>query len=178
MIPVDPHTALEGGVAALDLLDSIIKLVHEAKKDGGKMNVADLVKRLPSEAFSLAGTFIKQVEKLQFSFKEAGVNLDLPIEKLRAETSYWSRRQYKLIRAFSPVVDAICDQLTALVDDVVAVSHCCEREDILAKSFAGAIARKSELRAAVDKGKSVREVFETLLKFAYVMRAELGDLKN
>lgn len=175
---VDPEVALEGGVQALTLLNKVVTLAKTARANGkkGGLGIADIIERLPAEAFNLAGQFEKQVKELQQDFLKQGISLGRTLDDLQSETWFYQRSRRTLLDSFKPKTDAILAQLMTLMDDSVAVARCSGEEELLAMSYKMARERKVQLRQSLNPNLPVGALLKTLIDQAERMRAELGDM--
>lgn len=103
MMP-DPGTMFGGAAASLSLLDNLIKLIRNAQRDETPFTVADVIQKLPVEAFGLARIFESQIDSLELAFRDHNINLERTIEQLEEDYDYWHFRKYRLIRSFEPRV--------------------------------------------------------------------------
>jgi len=173
---IDPKTAGEVAAQTLTLGNHLLELLKKAHQKGSPLNIADIVEKIPAEAFGLAKEFSEEIRKLKQTLLDAKVDISKPIGQLQSEVSWWRRKQYKLIRTFNAKVNAISDQLANFFDDVVAIAHCKEAEQEIAESYAAAKEKKDKLRGSIDPDRPVKDVLDELIKQADSFRAELGDM--
>ena len=140
------------------------------------MNIADVVERLPGEAFTLAGRLINEIDRFRQACLKAEINLERTVDELLADTSFWRYQRHRVIKRFKPNIDAISIQLETLLDDVIAVAHCREADDLIASSYAQAKERKDGLQSRLAPGLPVGESLDNLKDYATDLRAQLGDL--
>jgi hypothetical protein len=53
-------------------------------------------------------------------------------------TWWWRHKRYKLLRDFSPTVDAVKTSISTMLADVVALANCKEKDELVAESYAKA----------------------------------------
>jgi hypothetical protein len=178
MMYVDPEIAIAGGAQVLTLLNRVLALAETAREKGkaNGLGIADIIEKLPAEAFSLAGQFERQVNDLRHSFLVYGIDTKKTIDELQSETWFYQWGRKKLLDNFKPMTDAIVIQLTTLLDDAVAIARCSGEENLLAVSYSRSRERKTQLRRSLDQNLPVGELLDALLKEAATMRAALGDL--
>lgn len=177
MIPAE--LAFQGGVEALTVLNSIIKLAHTARERGKEngLQIADVMKVLPAEAFHLAGELENRATQLEQSLKETGGDLSKTVDELQQETWIYQRSRYNLLKHFNANVQAICTQLEILADDAVAIAQCSHEEELLALSYQQAREQKQQIdRRCGDANLPVGERLEFLIDQARRFRAELGTI--
>jgi hypothetical protein len=177
MIPAE--LAFKGGVEALTVLNSIIKLAGNARERGKEngLQIADVMKILPAEAFRLAGELENRATQLEQSLKETGGDLRKTVDELQQETWIYQRSRYNLLKHFNANVQAICTQLEILADDAVAIAQCSHEEELLALSYQQAREQKQQIdRRCGDASLPVGERLEFLIDQARRFRAELGPI--
>lgn len=176
---IDGKIIGEGSVAGLQLFNSLIEICKTAKKDGKRLAVADVIAKLPGEAFELAGQFVGEIDKLRTEFANIDPTRKKTIDELQSETSFWRLKTYKILRNFRPRITGITNQISMFLDDVIAVAHCKEAEDIVANSFKRSVKRRNKLEADADFTKlPVCIVLDNLRNHARQMRAELHEMIN
>jgi hypothetical protein len=131
-----PELAFEGSIQALTLINSVIKAIQRSRADGqtNGLGTADIVAKLPAEAFNLAGEFERHVAALRQSFLEAGLDLTQTLDQLESSVRCYQLSQQDLLRSFQPHVEAIKTQFSSFMDDIVAVARSHGEENILANS--------------------------------------------
>jgi hypothetical protein len=174
--------AFEGSVQALTLINSVVKAIQRSRADGETdgLGIADIVARLPAEAFNLAGEFERHVAALRRSFLEKGLDLAQTLDQLESNVWCYQFPQKDLLTSFKPHVEAIRAQFSSFMDDIVAVARCHGEENILAASSEHARERKRQIAEAFprDLGQlPVGEVLDRLTFFAEQLRAELGGMR-
>ncbi len=178
MIPAE--LAFEAGVEALTLLNSIIELARNAREHGKEngLQIADVMKLLPAEAFRLAGELENRAEQLQQDLRNAGVDPSRTLDELQHETWFYQRRRYNILKHFNANVQAICTQLGVLADDAVAIAQCSHEEELLAVSYRQARERKQQINLTCgDTSLPLGKRLAFLIDHAQKFRAELGDIR-
>ena len=173
-------TAVEtiGGVAAsLSLLDNLYSLVKNARSRGGdRLSAAEVIKKLPVEAFSIAKQISRQLIALEEELKGSGVDMSVPVEELASHYDWWKLKRYRAARKVGPVIEGLKNATIALLDDCVAVASCSDAEELIAESFSECVAEKKRLREISDPGRPVGEVLGHLIARSEQLAAQIGDL--
>jgi hypothetical protein len=175
---VDASIAIGSIANGLSLLDNLVKMIQNARRGGSPLSMADIVARLPVDAFSIAGQIINEIDALHQSFVERHIDLGKTIADLEADTSWWNRRQYRLIRSFHPTMLALSQRVSILIEDFVALTHCSEQEQFVSLSFAESRERREHIRQIVDLNRPVGQILSGLNEEALRLSAELGDLAH
>jgi hypothetical protein len=175
---IEAKAAFEGAATGLSLLERLFKMVDSARKDGKRLQIADILHRLPAEGFSLAGDIAQKVEKLRQSFLNAKINLSLSLTALQAQTEWWRYKQYRLVRRFAADTNALKTSIGHLLDDFVALAHCSEAEDLIASSFKQAQEITKNLSSTIQQELPVGKIFDELLDTARRIRSSLGDAQK
>jgi hypothetical protein len=175
---IDPKTALDATGAGLNLLNTVVKMIQTARENEEKLNIADVMERLPGEAFSMAGKVVNVIDEFRQDCLQAGIDLDRTPDQLLEETSFWRLKRYRVVKKFQPNVDAIAIQLETLLDDAIAVTHCRDADSLVAESYARARERKVGLRAQLNGDQSMGQILDSLKSYAQDLRAQLGDLSH
>lgn len=173
---LEANYAISGAAASLSLLDNLVKMIRNARREGLPLAMADIVARLPVDAFSIAGQIVNEINTLQQSFQDRHVNTDRTIAELEGDTGWWNSRQYRLVRNFEPTIRALSQRINALVEDFVALAHCSEQERLVSSSFTESLERREHIKQIVDRNHPVGQIFRELSAEAERLRAELGDL--
>jgi len=181
MYMVSPDIAVQGGVQALTLINSLVQLLHNAKANGKKdgLGIADIINKLPAEAFKLAGEFEKEVFRMKEEFLRENIDLSLKIDEFECHRRWWNRKHDRLLLDFQANITAITSKLSNFMDDVVAVARCSGEESLLARSYESARERKQLLRRRTDFEKlSLNKIFDNLIDDARQLREQLGDMEK
>lgn len=175
-VPIDPKMAIDGVTAGLGLLDRVLEMVQHARKDGHPIAMAEIVAKLPAEGFAVATRIRKRCEAFRAEFD--GKNLKQPIQNLQKDYAYWSQRRYRLVREFNTEIRAMTDSINDLFTDFVAIAHCREAEELVAKSFQSLQPMKEEIDQLVNSNENVDVVLDKLVKYARDLEDRLGDFGN
>ncbi len=147
---IDGNIIAHGSVETLKLFNSLVQLLTAAEKEGKKLSVSDVIQKLASEAYTLVGQFIDQIDKRRADFSNIDPKHEKTIDQLESERSWWELRKYVVLRNFRPKITAITNQLNMFIDDLVAVAHCKEADDLVAESFSKACERRDMLEAETN----------------------------
>ena len=174
---VPPEVVAKGGVESLALINSFIRIAENLRKDKNtSKGIADVLSQLETDAFVLAGQFVKEVAGWKSSLRKAGIELDRKFGELEKTTKYWKNRHDKAIEAFAPTLDAFKDKMCSFIDDVIAIARCAGKEEILALSSEEGAQLKEKIRAETDlTTHSVKEVLNGLVRHAERFRGVLGQ---
>jgi hypothetical protein len=174
--PLTIGAALTTAGNGVSLLNNIVTFVRNAQKAGHDPRLADVLLRMPAEAFSLAGQYIQQIQDLRQTLMKAGVDLGKSQSALLRETGKLYFRRRRLITGFSATVNAIETQLSRFLDDAVAVSDCCGAEDFVVESFIQAEEMRMVIHREADPSNSLGGILDSLEGHARELRAALGDM--
>ena len=139
------------------------------------MNIADILNRLPSEGFALAGEISAKIEALKQSFASAKIDDSRTLNELQADIGWWRFKKYRLIQRFSADTNALNTAIGLLLDDYVALAQCSEEERLIVSTFKESQKMTAELSAFVQSDVPVKLIFDRLLDAAKGIRASLGD---
>ncbi len=170
---------IDGKVAgeALTLLNRIVAMIQEAKAKGSRIALPEIIAQLPIEAHALATQYLKEVQTLERQF--SNVEKTKTIAVLESERSWWNLKRYILLRRFRPRITAITNELEILLDDVVAVAHCKEAEELIAKAFQNSEQRVQKMKAETDFDRlPLGTVLNNLHDHAKKLSNELGQIMN
>ena len=173
---IETKAALDGAVASLSILDNIINLVRDAKAKGARLSIADIMEKMPSEAFTLAGQIVTKVESLHEKLLQAKVDLGKTISQLEADTDWWRFKKYRLVRAFEAEMTGIARSVGHLFADAVAIAHCRKADRAIAKSFSDTSKQQEQLDGIVRRSVPVGKIISEMLQHARRIRGELGDM--
>jgi hypothetical protein len=168
-----------GGVESLAMMNSLVKIVENLKKDKhAPKGIADVISQLETDAFVLSGKFIAEIgawedamRKVRFDFSDRFVDLE-------TTSIFWTNRHDKVLEAFQPTLDAFQKRIAGFMDDLIAIARCGGKEELLGASFKDSAALKAKLRAdtAVDNH-SIKDILEVLRRQAEEFRGVLGTKK-
>jgi len=176
---IDGKIIGEGSVAGLQLLNSLIEICRTAKKEGKRLAVADVIEKLPAEAFELAGQFVSEIDKLRTEFSNIDPTRKKTIDELQSENRFWQFKTYKILRNFRPKVTSLTNQISMFLDDIIAIAHCKEAEGLIADSFKRSVKKRNKLEADADFTKfPVCVVLDNLRNHAQQLRTELHEMIN
>jgi len=174
---IDGKLAGEGAVAGLTLLNRLVAMIQEAKAKVSRIALPEIIAQLPIEAHALARQYLKEVQALEQQFSNEEKNKT--ISALESERRWWNLKRYLLLRGFRPRITAITNQLEILLDDVVAVAHCKEAEDLIARSFQNSEQRVQRMKTDTDFDKlPLGAVLKNLHNHAKQLSTELGQIMN
>lgn len=173
---IQTKTLVDGLSGGLNLLANMTALLKEAQSKGSPLAIADIVKRLPAEAYQISGEFERAINKLKEDLVSRKVDLNRSFEDLEQNVQWWRWRQYRAVQKAWPRIGAIQSQLSTFFDDVVAVAQCSESDGILAKCYEAARKEKDALDQKVARNAPVGSVLDACLKEAQRLRGALGDL--
>lgn len=172
------ESVIAGTAASLSLLENLIKLAQAAKNNPDTpLTTAEIMKRLPAEAFGLATNIRIQLVNLRQNLIENGIDLKLPLDQLEESLHFWQNRIDRIPRRALPLVEGLKESLCVLEDDVVAVASCAGMEEFLTTSYRQAREEKMRIRAMADPTRPVGEILDDLIAFAEERSAALGDLR-
>lgn len=174
----DPKSLIDTATAALGFGQTLAKIILEAKRQGNELAIADIIERLPLEAFKLSGQYIRQLEELKQSLLDAKVDITKSFDELEAERDWWRYKKWRAVRAAFPKINAISYQFSAFLDDVVAIAQCREAEGLIAASYKEILPAKNAIRENTKSNYPVEKVLGTLLAEAENLRAIIGDLQK
>jgi hypothetical protein len=173
----DGTLAGAGAVEGVKLLNNLVEMLKTAQAKGDRLGVAEILEKLPPEAFVLSGRFIQEIDDLRKAF--ANEDLNKTIDQLQTERQWWELRRYKLFRSFRPKIQSISDQLDAFLSDVVAIAHCKEAESSVARSFSNARERSRAIERDADFAtQPVGKVLEALRGHAKDLQWQLQEMMN
>jgi hypothetical protein len=175
---IEGKAALEGAKAGLSLLENVVQFVRKAREEGKRVAIADILQRMPSDAFGIAGELVTAIEQLKQEFLSNKIDLKKTIDQLQAETYWWKSKKYRLVRSFEAKINSLVTASSHLVEDFVAVANCREADELVASSFGDGMKIQSALSGIVDANRPVGDIFDDLLKYARRIRADLGDLSQ
>jgi hypothetical protein len=176
---VPPEIIAKGGVEALALTNSFIKIVENLRKDKNMpIGIADIISQLETDAFVLTGKFASEIDALEKSLDKAGIPLDGKFGDLEETSWFWKNRHDKAMEAFEPTLKAIRQRLCGFIDDLVAIARCAGKEEILAVSFQQAAELKTKIRADTDVDThNIKDILAVLRHQAEHFRGVLGTKK-
>jgi hypothetical protein len=177
---IDPVTGAALGTVGggLTLLNSMVKIYQDHKKNPKSYPpaMAELIAALPAMALKLTGEFIAEIEKLRRDCLTVGIDLNLTHDQLQEATSFYQRSRRKLLKDFQTRVEGIVGVISIFFDDFVAVANCCDKLDVLSRSFADSRKQKIALRKGTTPDLPLGTILDNLQKHAEDLRAEIGDL--
>jgi hypothetical protein len=174
--PVTIGTALTTAGGGVSLMNNIITFVQNARKAKQDPRLADVLARIPGEAFSLAGQYIQQVQDLRQELLKAGVDLGKTQRAVLAETGRLHIKRRNLLTRFAANIDAIETQLSRFLDDAVALADCCGDDDFVVTSFVEAEEIRTVIHRETDPGIPLGVILKSLEGRAQDLRAALGDM--
>ncbi|MDX6463334.1 MAG: hypothetical protein QOE55_7031 [Acidobacteriaceae bacterium] len=174
---IPPELIAKGGVASLELTQSLIKIIENLRRDKTMpSSMANLLSQLETDAFVLTSKFVAEVDAWENSLDKAGISLKDRFGDLEKTSRYWKNRHDKTMEAFEPTLKAIQQRLCGFIDDVVAIARCSGREEVLGLSFEETAELKKQIRADTDvETHSIKEVLEALRGKAEEFRSALGS---
>jgi|GEM_PF-5397176 len=170
--------ALSGAGGGVTLLNSVVAFVKAAQKADQNPRLADVLARIPAEAFTLAGQYAVQVRRLRAALLKAGVDLNLSQKEILDTTGKVHIVQRYLVQKFAANVDAIETQISGLLDDALAVADCCGGDDFVIKSFRDAEEMRIVIHREGDPALPLGSILNSLEVRARDMRAALGDMSR
>jgi hypothetical protein len=174
--PLTVGAALSAAGSSVGLLNNIVAFVKAAEKAKQDPRLADVLARIPAEAFILAGQYVTQVQDLRSSLIKADIDLSKTQRELLLSTSKWHFGQRRLLSKFSANTDALEVQLSRFMDDALSVADCCGDDDFVIQSFADAEELRIVLHRETDPSLPVGDILKALEGRARDMRAALGDM--
>lgn len=175
---IDASLALGTAKSGISLLDTILQIVKNSQKEGKRLAIAEVLQKMPPEAYGIASAIVREIEALKNEFQKAGISLDKSIESLQAEKHWWFSKKYRLVRDFDGRIGALINASGQLLQDFVALANCREADDLIAASFGDATKVQTELEAINTGKQPVGKVFEGLLAHARRVRDDLGKLSQ
>jgi hypothetical protein len=178
---MDPVTGTILGTTTggLTLLNALVKIYQDHKADPKQYPpaLAELIAALPAMALKLTGELTAEVEKLRHDCYKVGIDLKLTFDELQEQTSFYHPWKRHLLKVFQSRVEGIVGEISIFFDDFVAVANCCDRPEVLSRSFAQSKEQKIALRKATAVDLPLGMILENLQKHAEDLRAEVGDLR-
>ena len=168
-------TTAGGGVSLINNIITFVRNVEKAKQDP---RLADVLARIPAEAFSLAGQYVQQVQELRQALVNTGIDPGKTQREAFADTWRLQFRRRGLLTKFTANINAIETQLSRLLDDIVAVADCCGDDDFVINSFAAAEELRTVIHRETDPARTLGEILDSLEGRAQDMRTALGDMKR
>lgn len=158
----------KASVETLSLFHTLIEMMEAAEKEGHALSLEQVMAELPPNALKLANAFVADLKELKQQFEEAFKTdpkaLDKSLSELQRETWWWRLKRYKLLRNFSPTIEANKTSLGLMLGDFVALANCRERDELVAQAFEMSEGIKAGLAARCDLAKfSVRTVLQNLI---------------
>jgi esterase/lipase len=178
---IDGAIVGKASVEALSLFHTLIKMIETAEKEGEALSLEQVIAALPPKALKLATNYVEELKavrsEFETAFKSNPKELDKTLAELQSQTWWWRQKRYKLLRNFSPTVDAVKTSINTMLADVVALANCKEKDQLVAESYAKAEQIKGELAKRGDVSKlSVREILDHLVEDAEKMRDHLAKM--
>lgn len=173
-VPIDPNTAISGIASGLKLLDSMVHMIQQARDEGHEISMSEIVGSLPNEARVLARRIRESCKEFQSEFD--GKDLNKTVDELQKDYWFWQKKRYRLVRYFNNQVRTLGDAINDLYMDFVAIAHCKEAENIIAKSFQELDPQRKEIEGLVNSKATVKEILDKLMEHAWKLEMKLGDL--
>ncbi len=176
---VPPELIAKGGVESLALVNSIIKISENLRKDKTtSKGIADIISQLETDAFVLSGQFIKEIEVWEEKLRKVGIDLDDKFVDLEKTSVFWTNRHDKAIDGFESYLAYFQARLSGFMDDLIAVARCAGKAEILALSSQQAAELKQTIRKEADVNThSIKEILAVLRRRAEHFRGVLGTKK-
>lgn len=171
---IGPLLTTAGG--SVSLMNNIITFVQNARKAKQDPRLADILARIPADAFSLAGQYVRQIQDLRHALLKEGVDLKRTQRDLLRETGILRRKRRSLLTSFAANIDAIETQLSRFLDDAVAISECCGDDDLVVASFIEAEELRTVIHRETDPEMPLSEILQSLEGHAQDLRNALGEM--
>lgn len=168
-----------GDVASsISLLDNILKIVKEGRKKGSGLELSDVLKAVPSQAYIASGQLFAQIQTLEE--KLSGYDTNRTISDIVQDRRLWKNPFYYFaFRNLETELTSISRSISNMVYDLVAVANCVENDEIIPLSFqeAGTIATEVN-RIMKNENALLSEIIADLRNTAQSMREEFGTLSQ
>lgn len=172
----DTAMFLSSAAASLSMLDSLMRMVQNARRENSRLTLAEVMAHLPVEAFLIAGQISEEITRLEERLEDQYIDINKTINELEADKEYWTKRQYRLIRKTYPISRALSRQIGSLFEDFIALAHCHGEEHLISLSFRDSAEKKVQISQIVNRNRTIREILRELYEESERLRAGLGDL--
>lgn len=170
------ETLIGGAAATVSLVDSLVKLVSAANEKGSKISTAEIIKRLPGEAYGVAKQIGKELQDFRSQLVNLRVDLKVPLADLENHYDWWKFRKDRAANQAIPRIEGLKGAMLVLSDDFVAVASCQGAEETLAATYAKAAKEKDRIRRMADPTRPVGAILDDLIKFVDERAAELASM--
>jgi Asp-tRNA(Asn)/Glu-tRNA(Gln) amidotransferase C subunit len=173
---IPPELIAKGGVASLELTQSLIKIIENLRRDKSTPNsIANVLSQLETDAFVLTSRFIAEIDAWENALDKAKIDVKGRFGDLEETSIFWRNRHDKLMEAFEPTLKAIQQRLCGFIDDVVAIARCAGKEEVLGISFQETADLKRKIREDTNvESHSIKDVLSALRSKAEEFRSALG----
>lgn len=174
---VDPKTAFGASSAALNLTNSILKLIETARAQGKvDPSLASIIEKMPGEAFSFMDQLENEAKRLRKTMVTANISPRIPVNAIESDPLWWTDKQGRAFHHFKPKVESILAELETFMDDIVAVAHCMGQDELIAASYEKALKRKRQLQKEMNYDRPIGEIIDVLIRYSRQLHAEAGSL--
>jgi hypothetical protein len=169
---------LAGAASAAQIGEVIAKMVKEAKRDGSRLGVPEIVSVLPAHTSAACANAAKELRDFQRDLSSHNIDTKKTIQELEEETRIWKVPTYRTIRRIRKRIEAIKNEIIDLHDDAVGVAQCLDDSEFIPRSYKQAADATRVIREMAAKARPIGEVIDVLASDMERLAASLRDASN
>lgn len=175
MLPLDPKSTTEATTAGLDLISKIIELITKSRKEGRPLNTPQVIGALIQGAQGASSDILNELRRIKQRLKDAKL-LAMTPDQIETNVSFWRLRKYLAFREYNRKIEAVVNTLGDLQQDLVAMAHCRESEDLIVASYKEARDAGKARRALIESDATLETILNSLITDAEQLDARLRAL--
>ncbi len=175
MVALDPKSTAEATAAGLDLIGKIVDLVARSRKEGRPLSTQQVIGALVHGAQGANKELLGELRKLRQRLKDANLLSMTPLQ-LETDVSFWRLRKYLAFRQYNRTIDGLVNTLGDLQQDLIAMAHCRESEDMVAASYMAARDNDKARRSLINADMPLEKIMDSFISDAEQMDARLSAL--
>lgn len=125
---------LSGGAAALEIAETILRMVQEARKEGKTLSVSELVGVIPIQTAAACENAAKELRALKADLISRKVEIGESLEEIERTVSFWRVPTYNAVRRVRRRIEGLKNDIVGLHSDFVASAQCLNQEELLIRT--------------------------------------------
>jgi hypothetical protein len=159
---------IAGTAGALEIGEVIVHMVKEAKRDGSRLGIPEIVSVLPAHTAAACANAAKELRGFQADLSAHHIDTKKSLQELEQETAIWRVGAYRAVRRVRKRIEAIKNEIIDLHDDAVASAQCLEDSEFVPRSY----------KQAADSTKAIREMAAAELPIGKMIDSMASDMES
>jgi hypothetical protein len=137
---------LAGAASAAEIGEVIAQMVKEAKREGSRLGVPEIVSVLPAHTAAACSNAAKELRGFQAGLSAHKIDTKKTLRELEQQTGIWRVPTYRAIRRIRKRIEAIKNEIIDLHDDAVASAQCLDDSEFIPRSYKEAAVATKAIR--------------------------------